>query len=74
VPDVRLGETVAAVIVAKPGAQPSEAQLVSHCRESLGGFKVPRRFIFAEQLPKSALGKILKSDLRQRFGAKPGTG
>jgi len=70
VPDARLGETVAAVIVAKPGAQPNEAQLDSHCRESLGGFKVPRRFFFAEQLPKSALGKVLKSDLRQRFGAE----
>jgi acyl-CoA synthetase (AMP-forming)/AMP-acid ligase II len=72
VPDERLGETVAAVIVAKPGAAvPSEPQLDAFCRESLGGFKVPRRFLFAEQLPKSALGKVLKSDLRLRFGAKP---
>jgi long-chain acyl-CoA synthetase len=72
VPDERLGETVAAVIVAKPGAAaPAEAELDAYCRESLGGFKVPRRFFFAEQLPKSALGKVLKSDLRQRFGAKP---
>ncbi len=65
VPDARLGEMVMAVIVPKPGAQPVEDDLARHCRESLGGFKVPRRFSFVDSLPKSALGKVLKVEIRR---------
>jgi acyl-CoA synthetase (AMP-forming)/AMP-acid ligase II len=68
VPDDRLGEAVVAVIVSRPGDRPGDDELARHCRESLGGFKVPRRFAFAAQLPKSALGKVLKSELRKEFG------
>jgi long-chain acyl-CoA synthetase len=67
VPDERLGEAVMAVIALRPGVQASEEELALHCRNSLGGFKVPRRFAFVEGLPKSALGKILKGVLRQKF-------
>ncbi len=65
VPDVRLGEMVCAVIVAKPGMRPSADEIAAHCRAFLGGFKVPRRFEFVDQLPKSALGKVLKGEIRQ---------
>lgn len=64
-PDERLGELVVAVVVAKPGATPSTEEIAAHCRASLGGFKVPRRIVFVDQLPKSALGKVLKGDLRK---------
>jgi long-chain acyl-CoA synthetase len=67
VPHERLGETVMAVIVPKAGARPTEEELIVHCRASLGGFKVPRRFAFVEALPKSALGKVLKEPLRKQF-------
>ena len=67
VPDERLGEMVMAVIVAKPGNRPNEDELARHCRESLGGFKVPRRYAFIDAMPKSALGKVLKGTLRKEF-------
>jgi long-chain acyl-CoA synthetase len=64
-PDARLGETVMAVIVLKPGARVREEDIAAHCRASLGGFKVPRKFAFVERLPKSALGKVLKGEIRK---------
>lgn len=67
VPDERLGEAVMAVIALKAGVSTNEGELVHHCRQSLGGFKVPRRFAFVETLPKSALGKVLKNTLRDQF-------
>jgi acyl-CoA synthetase (AMP-forming)/AMP-acid ligase II len=65
VPDERLGEAVAAMVVSRPGTAPQPAALEAHCRAELGGFKVPRRFVFVESLPKSALGKVLKGELRR---------
>ena len=69
IPDERLGEAVMAVIVPRPGTRPSDQDLAHHCRESLGGFKVPRRFALVERLPKSALGKVLKAELRKEFAS-----
>ena len=77
VADERLGEKVVAVIVPKAGTQADARDIERHCRESLGGFKQPRRFVFVEQMPKSAMGKVLKSELRNMYGkenrdAQPG--
>ena len=69
VPDEKYGEAVFAVVAAKPGVTLDETELIAHCRGRIGGFKIPRRFAFVEALPKSALGKVLKADLRKRFGA-----
>jgi acyl-CoA synthetase (AMP-forming)/AMP-acid ligase II len=77
VPDPTLGEAVMAVIVPRSGASPDPEQISAHCRASLGGFKVPRRFRFVQALPKSALGKVLKAELRRQCAAgeegSPGT-
>ena len=71
VPDETWGEALLAVIVPAPGSDLAsverEAALVAHCRERIGGYKVPRRFRFVDVLPKSAMGKILKADLRRRY-------
>jgi acyl-CoA synthetase (AMP-forming)/AMP-acid ligase II len=74
VPDERLGETIMAVIVPAAGARPTPDELTCHCRDWLGGFKVPRRFAFVETLPRSALGKVLKTALRRDFVATSGAG
>lgn len=41
--------------------------LVAHCRERIGGYKIPRQYVFLSELPKSAMGKILKTDLRDTY-------
>jgi long-chain acyl-CoA synthetase len=67
VPDAKLGETIMAVIIPRPGAAPTEEQITLHCRQSLGGYKIPRRFAFVEKLPRSAMGKVLKNELRKTY-------
>ena len=63
-PDAKWVEVVTAVIVPKPGHQPSVAELVAVCEAHLARFKLPRRWVFHEQLPKNAYGKVLKRELR----------
>jgi long-chain acyl-CoA synthetase len=68
IPDPQWGELVAASVVLKPGANLTEEALVSHCRQSLANYKVPRHVEFSEtDLPKNGAGKILKRLLRERF-------
>ncbi len=66
-PDERMGETVTAVIVVTPGASLDAETVIAHCRELIGGYKVPRRVSFVDEMPKSAMGKILKNRLRDDF-------
>jgi long-chain acyl-CoA synthetase len=65
IPDPKWGEIVKACVVLKPGKTVTAEELIAHCRQSLGKFKVPRRIEFSEnELPKSGSGKILKRVLR----------
>lgn len=65
-PDDRWIEAVTAVVV--PRGEVTEAQLVDHAREKLAHFKAPKRVVFVDELPRNASGKILKRELRERFG------
>ncbi|MET7568934.1 acyl-CoA synthetase [Streptomyces sp. NPDC005492] len=65
-PDDRWIEAVTAVVV--PRGQVTETQLIDHAREKLAHFKAPKRVVFVEELPRNASGKILKRELRERFG------
>jgi long-chain acyl-CoA synthetase len=66
VPDERWGEAVHAVVV--PRAAVAENDLIAHCRESIAGYKVPKRIeIRDEPLPKSGAGKLLKRELRAPY-------
>ncbi len=66
VPDPYRGETVKAFIVLKPEyrGKVTEEEIVKFCRERLAAYKVPRLIEFREELPKSAVGKILRRVLR----------
>jgi long-chain acyl-CoA synthetase len=63
-PDDKWGEAVTACVVRKRQTTLTEAELISHCRASLAGYKCPKSVLFLDQLPKSAAGKILKHELR----------
>ncbi|MER6471152.1 acyl-CoA synthetase [Streptomyces collinus] len=65
-PDERWVEAVTAVVV--PRGEVTEEQLVTHVREKLPAFKAPKRVLFVDALPRNASGKILKRELRDRFG------
>lgn len=71
-PDPDLVERVHAVVVLRDGAVCDAATLRAHCRERIAGYKCPRTVEFRrEPLPKSAAGKILKSELRASVVAQP---
>ena len=63
-PDPRWIEAVTAVIVPRAGYDLTETELIAHCRSRLAAFKVPKRVVLIEELPRNASGKILKRDLR----------
>jgi acyl-CoA synthetase (AMP-forming)/AMP-acid ligase II len=64
-PDPQWGERVTACVVLKPGTSLTADELSAHCRQSLAGFKCPRRIEFSSaELPKDAAGKVLKRELR----------
>ena len=66
-PDPQWIEAVTAVIVAKPGHALTEEDVIDGCRQRLGAFKVPKRVILTDALPKNPSGKLLKRELRQRY-------
>lgn len=63
IPDPYRGETVKAYIVLKEGASITEEELDKFCRLQLAAFKVPRHYEFRTELPKTAVGKILRRAL-----------
>jgi long-chain acyl-CoA synthetase len=71
VPDERWGETVMALVVLAPNAVLDAGELVAFARERLAGYKLPRSVEFVAELPRSAAGKVLKRELRARYGSAP---
>lgn len=63
VPDSYRGETVKAYVVLKEGISITEEELDKFCRKQLAAFKVPKQYEFRKELPKSAVGKILRRSL-----------
>src|SRR5260370_29127850 len=64
VPDQRLGEEVAAIVVLRPGAQASEQEIIDWTRERVAAYKHPRSVRFVDALPKGPTGKVLKKELK----------
>ena len=58
-------EAVVAVVVVKQGHALDEQAVLAHCATTMAGFKVPKRVVFAEALPKNPSGKLLKRQLRE---------
>ncbi len=68
VPDVEWGEEVKAVVVLKQGQQASGDDLRTYARSRLASYKTPRYITFADELPRNALGKVLKTEIRKQHG------
>ncbi|MSR06033.1 MAG: long-chain fatty acid--CoA ligase [Gemmatimonadetes bacterium] len=64
VPDAKKGESVKSFVVLRPGMSASAGELAEHCRAELAPFKVPKEIEFRTELPKSAVLKILRRELR----------
>jgi acyl-CoA synthetase (AMP-forming)/AMP-acid ligase II len=67
VPDERWGEAVKAVVVRRPGAEVTEAELIEYARERIARYKAPKSVDFVEALPRNPSGKILKRVLRAPY-------
>ncbi len=73
IPDPYRGETVKAYIVLKEGYSITEDELNKYCRQHLASFKVPRYYEFRDELPKTAVGKILRRTLVEEEKTKMAT-
>lgn len=63
-PDSKWGEIPTAYVVKKPGADLVEGEILDLCRKSLAGYKCVKEVRFVDALPRNAVGKILKKELR----------
>jgi fatty-acyl-CoA synthase len=69
-PTGKWGELVTAVLVLDPTRpRPSEEDLQAYVRQRIAGYKVPKRFEYLDELPRTASQKVAKADLRQMFGS-----
>jgi len=66
IPDEYRGETVKAFLVRRPGESLEAEEVIQFCKERLAAYKVPKSIEFLEELPKSAVGKVLRRELRER--------
>lgn len=62
-----LGEDIAAVIVLNEGASATAEEIEAFCRERLADYKVPRRVVFVDALPRNATGKVVKRELAEQI-------
>jgi long-chain acyl-CoA synthetase len=70
--DERWGEAVKALVVVRNGRAGTADELIAFARERLAGYKLPRAIDFVDTLPRTPSGKVLKRELRERFGASAG--
>jgi len=67
VPHVDFGEAVVAVVVGKKGAALSEPAMIAALKQRIANFKVPKRIVFVDDLPRNTMGKVQKNVLRTRY-------
>ena len=67
VPHEKWGETVKAIVVRRPGSDPSVDAIIAHARQRLAHYKCPTSVDFADALPRNPSGKLLKRQLREPY-------
>jgi acyl-CoA synthetase (AMP-forming)/AMP-acid ligase II len=66
-PDEKWGEAVKAIMVVKQGEELTESELIEWCQGEIGRFKIPKKVVFTDAIPRTPTGKILKRLLREQF-------
>ncbi len=69
IPDPDFGEAVAAVVVRSPGCVLTESGVIAALKGEIASFKVPKRVVFVDDLPRNAMGKVQKAVLREKLAA-----
>ena len=72
VPDEKWGEAVKAVVELDPGSSATAEEIVALCKRELGSVKAPKSVDFVDELPRSAVGKVLKREVREGFWSGQG--
>jgi long-chain acyl-CoA synthetase len=65
IPDPKYGEEIMAFVVKAPGAELAEVEVIAHCVDNYTKFKSPSKVKFIDTLPKSMIGKVLKTELKK---------
>jgi acyl-CoA synthetase (AMP-forming)/AMP-acid ligase II len=68
VPDETWGEEPRAVIIPKKGVKVTEEEIMELCRQKLASFKRPRSVVFVDELPRNPMGKLVKREIREKYG------
>ncbi|MGO8878916.1 MAG: AMP-binding enzyme, partial [Desulfomonilaceae bacterium] len=74
VPDDYSGERIKAYVVLKERETANTGEIIDYCKKNLAKYKIPKYVEFVDSLPKSAIGKILRKELRAANQAKAGSG
>ena len=69
IPDPDFGESVVAVVVARPGHTLTSGAIIAALKTDMASFKVPKRVHFVDDLPRNAMGKVQKNVLRERYAS-----
>jgi acyl-CoA synthetase (AMP-forming)/AMP-acid ligase II len=67
VPDEKWGEAVKAIVVKKPGEEPTADSIIAWAKERIAAYKAPKSVDFIDALPRNPSGKILRKDLREPY-------
>ena len=65
VPDELRGEKVIAYVILKEGCSATQEEIIKYCRDNLAKYKIPKKIIFKDELPKTLVGKVLRRVLRE---------
>jgi long-chain acyl-CoA synthetase len=65
--DADLGEEIAAFVTLKTGCHAMPDEIIAYCKERLAHYKYPRKIMILAELPRSPIGKVLKSELLTRY-------
>jgi len=68
VPDPEWGQEPRALVVLKKGERATAEEVMAFCKDRLAGFKRPKSVVFVDCLPRNQMGKLLRKDLREKYG------